>query len=164
MALTGLTKTAGAALFATFAAVGSAGAQDQQVAEAPGPQQAAINTEIEGVDRRGAILASREGLEEHGGYLVIWYDEVNHIDAMGLVLSLKDAGKENVVALAGRDDGMFQVYAAGRKIPGLFSLEDARNGTLGGEALIFAGQRNVVMNFGDDAPEIVEHLSRNLPA
>jgi hypothetical protein len=126
-------------------------AQDQ-VAAVPG-----------GVDLRGAIIESRKGLKDHGGYLVIWYDARHQWDAERLVLTLKDMGKENVVALPGRTDGMFQLMAGGRMDRNLYDLNDARSGRLGATAINFANQRNIAyMEFEDGAPDIVHELDRRL--
>ena len=120
----------------------------QTISTAPSNQNTA--PDIESVDKRGAWLASKE----NGGTLVIWYDERNYEDAMSTVRSLQRLGKKNVTALAGRDDGGFVLVGNGRTGATVFTLREARDGTLGGEAFIFANQRNIAeLDSGaDDKP------------
>jgi len=109
---------------------------------APGLAQDGLSSLAE-VDKRGAWQESREGRDEHGGFLVIWYDRRHEWDAEGMLHNLKSSGMEHVVALPGRTDGQFQLLAGGKINRYLFSLEEARDGTLLGEAQIWAGQRGI---------------------
>ena len=79
----------------------------------------------------------------NGGTLVIWYDARHQWDAERLVLTLKDMDKQNVVALPGRTDGMFQLMAGGKIDRHLYDLNDARSGLLGATAIDFANERNI---------------------
>lgn len=146
----GTVLAGGLAAALTLASLSPATAQD--VASADQGQQAAVPQtvsapanqstapdDIEIATKREAWKASKE----NGGTLVIWYDARHHNDAVEMVGALKLLGKKNVVALAGRDDGNFVLIGNGRTIPYQFSLREARDGTLGGEAMIFAEQRNI---------------------
>lgn len=137
---------------ATFGSAPAQAQSDNQVAAAP-----------HGVDMRGAIIESRKGLDDHGGYLVIWYDARHQWDADGLVAALKQRGTENVVALPGRTDGKFQLIAGGKMDRTLYDIDDARSGFLGARAVSLVGSRNIAyMDFEEGAPDFAHELDRRL--
>jgi hypothetical protein len=143
-AFTAAALTAGTA--ATTLTSSPAHAQDQVASYQP-------------VGKKSAWMASKE----HGGTLVIWYDARHQWDAERLVLTLKDMGKENVIALPGRTDGMFQLMAGGKIDKHLYDLNDARSGLLGATAIDFANERNIAyMDFEDGAPDIIHELDPRL--
>ena len=104
-------------------------------------QSSAVTTQE--VDLRGAIIASRKGLKEHGGFLVIWYDERNKWDAGLLFHMLKEMGTQKIIILAGRTDGNFQLIAGGRTDKNLYDLNDARSGLLGAMAINLRDQMGI---------------------
>lgn len=100
--------------------------------------------------------------KENGGTLVIWYDVRHHEDAISTVRNLKRLGKQNVVALAGRDDGGFVLVGNGRTSATIFTLRHARDGSFLAEAMLFADEQNIsVLDVGNTLSEN-EHLGARL--
>lgn len=139
------------------AKVGARG-QIAEVIKVSTPPAAAEQDEIRTATKREAWKKSKE----NGGTLVIWYDARHHDDAMATVGALKSLGRQNVIAFAGREDGSFVLIGNGRTIPHKFTLQEARDGTLGGEAMLFADERDIASSDVEGAPSEDNQLTARL--